>query len=550
VKTFVKAVALITIFAVATRAIGFMFRIFLSRVLGAEMLGVYQIAMAFFMVFLTLISSGLPLAISKQVATKQTKGVIAAGLVISLGASFLVCLLVFLFKNLYGGLFTDQRCIAILIALIPSVIAASVYSVIRAVWWGQKKFFLLGITELIEQILRVIVFVIMLALAFLFTDMAQIAALSYTVACFIGAAVVAVIFLKTKRLTTPPSAPLHKGGEQTANLSLQTVPNEQAIGSPPIWRGGPRSGGVVPQYRPLLRSAAPITGVRLVASITMPVISILIPLRLISAGWSPTAAIAAFGVLVGMTLPLLSIPQTVISSLSTALVPELSSAHKAKNSDSVSKQIQNCLKFTLFINFLLLPVFMSVGEGIGTFLYADRTSGIYLAHFAWAMIPMSMSQITNAILNSLGAETRAMKHYFIGSIALFAAIWFLPPIIGISALVVGMGVCMSIASILNLLLITKLIRKNLSPRADTGSAPTHLSPNFAASVIGQCLLFTVISIPAILAGVFAHGVVQHMFPSFIALGLSGSAAMCVFIVLCHLFKVVNLRTLRAALSSA
>jgi len=523
-KTFIKSVAVITLFAVATRAIGFIFRIFLSRVLGAEMLGVYQIAMAFFMVFLTLVSSGLPLAISKQVATKHARGVITAGLVISLAASCLVCLLVFAFRNLYGGLFTDARCIAILIALIPSIIAASVYSVIRAVWWGEKKFFLLGITELIEQILRVIVFVIMLALAFLFVDTAQIAALSYTVACFIGAAVVVIIFIRTSRLTREPCA-----------FGVKTLKNTQ--------------------YKPLLKSAAPITGVRLVASITMPVISILIPLRLIAAGWSQAAAIAAFGVLVGMTLPLLSIPQTVISSLSTALVPELSSAHKKlKDADSspgqapyhkyrdvVHKQIQNCLKFTLFINFLLLPVFVSLGEGIGTFLYADRTSGIYLAQFAWAMIPMSLSQITNAILNSLGAETRAMKHYFIGSIVLFAAIWFLPPVIGISALVVGLGACMSIASLLNLMLITKLTKSPVATECT--------SCNFAASVISQCFLFTVVSVPAVLAGIFCHGVVQHMFPLFIALGISGIIAMGVFLVLCHLFKIVTIKNLRATLSS-
>ena len=506
-QKFVKAVALITIFAVATRAIGFVFRIFLSRVLGAEMLGVYQIAMAFFMVFLTLVSSGLPLAISKQVATKNTKGVITAGLVISLAASCLVCLLVFFLRNLYGALFTDARCIAILLALIPSVIAASVYSVIRAVWWGEKKFFLLGVTELIEQILRVIVFAIMLAFAFLFIDMGQIAALSYTVACFIGAAVVVVIFMKTRRL-----------GKADIKYTRTS------------------------QYKPLLKSAAPITGVRLVASITMPVISILIPMRLIAAGWSPTAAIAAFGVLVGMTLPLLTIPQTVISSLSTALVPELSSAHKEQNRGIVHKQIQNCLKFTLFINFLLLPVFMSLGEGIGMFLYADRTSGIYLTYFAWVMIPMSLSQITNAILNSLGAETRAMKHYFLGSIALFASVWFLTPEIGISALVTGMGACMGIASLLNLLLITKLTKCH-------GSATPFAKKetNFAVSVLGQCLLFTIISIPAIIAGIFCQGIVKHLFPSFIALGISGIAAMGVFMALCNLFKIVKISSFRTVL---
>ena len=502
-RTFVHAVALITAFAVATRAIGFLFRIFLSRVLGAEMLGVYQISMAFFMVFLTLVATGLPLAISKQVATRNTRGVVTAGLVISLSASALVCLVVLAGSRFFGFLFTDERCIAILIALIPSVIAASVYGVIRAVWWGEKRFFLLGATELLEQVLRVVVFAVMLAVAFLFVDLSQIAALSYTVAFFIATVVVVIIFIKTRRLKTP---------------ALTGHPS---------------------QYKPLIKSAAPITGVRLAASLTMPIISVLVPMRLIAAGWSPTAAVAAFGVLVGMTLPLLTIPQTVISSLSTALVPELSSAHKDKNSASVSKQINNALRFTLFINFLLVPVFMALGEGIGVFLFDDVQSGVFLSLYAWAMIPMSMSQITNAILNSLGAETRAMKNYFIGSLALFAAIWFLPGVIGIGALVVGMGACMIIASILNLFLIRKLIK---TPAL---AGTPFEKGGMIGSLISHFVTLTLITIPAALVGYFTQGIAGSMLPLFFALGISGAITLGTFLVLCHLFKVIDVNTVLA-----
>jgi stage V sporulation protein B len=459
------------------------------------------------MVFLTIVSSGLPLAISKQIATKQSRGVIPAGLILGLTASSLLCLFVLGMRNLFGALFTDTRCTAILITLIPAVIAGSVYSVIRAVWWGEKRFFLLGITELLEQILRIIVFVVMLAFAFFFTDLSHIAALSYTVACALAAVFVAVIYSMTKKIDSSHAA-------QTIQI--------------------PYSKAIRRQFKPLLKSALPIAGVRVAASITMPVISVLVPMRLIAAGWAPSAAVAGFGVLVGMTLPLFTIPQTVISSLATALVPELSSAHKNKKNESITRQIQNSLKFTLFINFLLLPVFIAVGEEIGEFLYSDSTSGIFLSKYAWVMIPMSLSQITNAILNSLGAETRAMKNYFIGSFALFGAIWFLPSVIGIGSLIIGMGSCMGIASILNLLLISKILKQN-AERANS----IHIT-NYATSVIQQCLIFLAVSAPAILSGALLQGIFRHIFPLFISLGLSGAGAMGVFAGLCHAFEIIDI----------
>ena len=484
-KSFASSVALITAFAVATRAIGFFFRIFLSRVLGAEMLGVYQIALSFFMVFLTLVSSGLPLAISKRVATKQSHGVIIAGLVISLTASTVACAIVLAFNGLLGVIFTDARCVSILIVLLPSIFAACFYAVIRAVWWGEKRYFLLGATELMEQILRVIVFVIMLAFAFLFVDMAQIAALSYTVAFALASIIIVVMYFKTRKLD-------------------KTAPK-------------------LSQYKPILKSAAPITGMRLLGSIAMPIIAIIIPMRLIAAGWTPAAAMAAFGIVVGMTMPLLTLPSTLIGSLTTALVPELSPAYAERKMDKVNRQISNAVKFTLFINFLMLPAFIALGEGLGAFLYAEPRAGEYLTTFAWVMIPMSLSQLTNAILNSLGAETRSMRNYVIGAVFLFLIVWFLTPIIGIGALIVGLGTCMGIASTLNLILIAKLTSRKL-----------------LYTTVSQIVSFSLVCVPAALSGFFLYGILIHVIGLFFSLLICGAVAIAVFLGLCHMFGMVKL----------
>ena len=53
-KKVVGAVATVTVFGVFTRLIGFLFKIYLSRVLGAEALGVYQIALSVFFLFSSL----------------------------------------------------------------------------------------------------------------------------------------------------------------------------------------------------------------------------------------------------------------------------------------------------------------------------------------------------------------------------------------------------------------------------------------------------------------------------------------------------------------
>jgi stage V sporulation protein B len=505
-KTFVRAVALVTVFAVTTRAVGFVFRIFLSRVLGAEMLGVYQIAMSFFMVFLTIIASGLPLVISKEVAKaverkseRDIAKVAVAGLVIALVLSALLCAAVFLLREFVGVIFTDRRCLYILLVLMPGVLLSAPYIALRAVWWGEKKFFLLGVTELFEQLARVVAFVIVLGIGFMGLDSAGLAAVSFTIACALSAILVVVIFLRRRRQSLRGGTTLAKRAE-----GKQSSPN---------------------YYRPLIKSAGPITGVRVIASLSLPIISVIIPMRLVAAGWTASQAIAQYGIMVGMTLPLLTIPGTIISALSTALVPELSGLKQSGDIGAVQKRVAGALRFTMFITFLALPACMALGEGIGTFLYDNALSGTYLMQMAWVMIPLSLSQITNAILNSLGAEMKALKHYVLGSVVLFVCIWFLPAVMGVSALALGMGLCMTVASVLNLFMIARI----------TGAS---------TGVLKLVTAFSAICLPATLLGYFLFGVVAHIWPLFISLCLAGGVSIVVVLLLSHMFKVVNFREFR------
>ena len=89
-KSLFKAVALITFFTIITRLLGFVFKIFLSREIGAEALGVYQVAISVFMVLITLVASGIPLIISKLSSNliannnvKKERSMISSALIVS-----------------------------------------------------------------------------------------------------------------------------------------------------------------------------------------------------------------------------------------------------------------------------------------------------------------------------------------------------------------------------------------------------------------------------------------------------------------------------------
>ena len=65
-----KTTAIITILSAIERTLGFLYRVVLSRFIGAEGLGLYQVALSLFAVFLTIGTGGIPVTISRL----KTKG--------------------------------------------------------------------------------------------------------------------------------------------------------------------------------------------------------------------------------------------------------------------------------------------------------------------------------------------------------------------------------------------------------------------------------------------------------------------------------------------
>ena len=426
-KKLLKALLILTSFSVLTRALGFLFRIFLSRLIGAEGLGIYQISFSVYMVLETFIASGLPLIVSKitssiEIEKNKNKehNLVSTALLIGVITSLIVCLIVLLFKNIFGLIFTDKRCLNILITLLPALVFSSVYSILRGNLWGHRKYFLVSLTEFLEQLIRIIICVLFVSFFYSVFDGALAASYSFIISCFISSLLVLFFYFKIGGRFTKPKGFL----------------------------------------KPVVKGALPISLVKVISSLLMPIISIIIPIQLVSIGYSNQQALSVFGIAMGMTFPLLYIPSTLISSLSMTLIPDLSSAASTNNSFEINKKINFSVKFSYFVSFLFVPLFFALGEPIGKFLYNNIQSGLFLSYASWVVIPICLSGITVSCLNALNLEVKGFINYGIGALFLISSILLLTKKIGILSLVWGMGLCLSIASLLNIKMLNKKLNNN------------------------------------------------------------------------------------------
>lgn len=487
-KSIFKSVAIITTFSILTRLLGFLLRIFLSRTIGAEALGIYQVALSIFMVLLTVVSSGLTLIISRMTASlrvsnnkKAISSLVTSSLFIGLAVSILLCLIIFIFKNLFTGLFSDENCINILIILLPSLIFSAVYSVFRGAMWGYDNYFALCISELFEMLIKIILCVLLLNAGMNALAGAVTVAWSFTISCFLSAIFVVILY---------------------------------------FCYGG-RMGKPTKIYKKVLKESTPITAVRVVGSLVQPLIALILPARLVAVGYTVEQAMSIYGIALGMTFPLLFLPTTLIGSLSTALVPDISMAMVQNDSEHIKRRVNSSITFTLFVTFLILPIFIGIGDRAGAFLFGEILSGTLLQYSAWIMVPMGITNITSAILNSCGLEVRSFVNYIIGGIFTFISVFCLTGQMGVLSLPFGMGVSMIVTGILNIVMLKKKLK-------------------IEVKITKQLLVMMIFSVPSIALSSFTASLFSLILPEFFSLAFSSIIGAGVFLLLCIIFNLVSL----------
>ena len=267
---------------------------------------------------------------------------------------------------------------------------------------------------------------------------------------------------------------------------------------------------------------------RIAGSLLQPLIAFIIPSRLVAIGYTSSQALSLYGIAVGMTMPLLYIPTTVIGSLSTALVPDISTAMAQQNQKHIEERINTSIFFALIISCLFVPIFLGMGEQVGVFLYDNIMSGTLLQSASWVLIPMGLTNITSAILNSLGYEQKSFINFIAGAVVMFLALWFLPQLLGVNAFVWGLGLNFTVVSFMNIMLIKRKAKVNI---------------NFVNILLKMALLI----VPTSALTAFSVSLCEYIFPLFVTLILGCVISLASFVLLAWALNIIDIKAFKVIL---
>ena len=414
--------SMVTALSVAERGLGFLYRIVLSRLIGAEGLGLYQVALSLFSLFLTIGTGGIPITVSRMISKSKAEqtpqdehSAVSAGVLLSVLLTIPICLFFIPFGGKLSFLFSDGRGFLVFKILLFGLLFSSLYAVLRGSFWGNKRFLLSSVLEIAEETVMVIVGVLLLQNVTSPIDGAQRAAwaavLSYL---FSFAAATLCFFFSGGKLSSPKK-----------------------------------------QLKPLFNAALPITSVRASASLVSSAVSVLLPAMLMRAGYESGEALTLLGIVSGMVMPVLFIPSTIIGSLALVLVPTLSEDFYGNRHDRLQKNIERGVGFSFLIACSLIPFFFVLGDDVGRIAFANEAAGSMIMRSAPILLPISLTMISTSILNSMGFEKQSFLFYFAGAAALLLSVLVLPAVCGGYAYVIGLGLNFTLISVCNLIFLYK-----------------------------------------------------------------------------------------------
>ncbi len=405
-KVYLHNAMLLTASGFILRMLGMGFRVVLSAYLGGEGMGLYQLILSLYMVFVSLATAGINVAATRLAAQSLARGQGMGATLRGLCATALAFgTAAMLAQTVLAGpasrfLLHDARAEAALRVLAPSLPFMAVAGALRGCFLAARRVTPNVMAQLIEQFVRMGVAVAGLRV------MAQWGA---------GYGCAAVVLGNT----------VSEGG--SCGLMLLFAARTQEFRRQ-------RQEPLHPYtQRELYEIILPVTGSRLLGSGLQAVESSLIPLTLSLYTGSRAVAMTQYGNLKGMALPLLFFPFSVLSALSGLLMPEITRAHTRGNASETRRLIRWMLTLTGAFSLAAGIGFVMAGPQLAQLVYRDAEVGRYVQILGFVAPFMYLESMVDGVLKGLGEQLATFRYSLFDSVFRIAAIALLLPRYGMIA---------------------------------------------------------------------------------------------------------------------
>lgn len=438
---FLKGTLILTVSSIVVKVIGSLNWIILSRVLGGEGIGLYQMGFPIYLMAITLSSAGIPVAISIITAEKLAqKDFLGAKRVFNVSLRLLfVTGLVFASALFFGAHWLidnhwirDSRAYYSIIALAPAVFFVTFLASFRGYLQGWQIMTPTAASEIVEQLMRVVTMIV-------FANMFMPHGLAYAAGgASMGAGVGAfcallVLMWFYGRLKQKLKADLQQQNPLATRESARAIISR------------------------LLRLALPVS----MSSLMLPVVAnldlLIVPQRLEAAGFHISQATEFFGYLTGMAVPLINLATIFTAAMTISLVPAISESRALNDVFGIRAKTRTAFRVALIITCPCFVGMYFLAEKIAALIYNAPGAADAIQTMSVGILLLGLHQISTGILQGLGRTSIPVINMILAAAVKVFLSWTLTaiPTLGIKGAAMATVVDFGLAAVLNMIFIYK-----------------------------------------------------------------------------------------------
>ncbi|MBA4600844.1 stage V sporulation protein B [Thermoactinomyces mirandus] len=428
-----------------TKILGFIYRVALSRIIGDEGMGLFQMAFPILIFTIVITTAGLPVAISKLVSEAQARNqeekirsILMVSIFIVIITSLVITSTVLIAAPWIAKvLLTDERAIYALLCIAPTIPIIAVSSIFRGYFQGRQNMSPYAFSTIVEQSVRI--FTVLMLAQFLLPYGVEFAAAGAMIGMVIGE-FSGMMFLVYSFKKDPMRPKLSRKFYKPKRDSFRQT------------------------LRDLMRLAIPVTASRLVGSFSYAIEPIVVAQSLAMAGFATATATSLYGQLEGMAVPLTFFPSFITYALSVSLVPAISEAAAQNNARLIEHRLQQAIRMSFIVTAPCALLLYLLAEPLSILLYRQDD----VARLIQIMAPFTMIHALQgplaSVLQGLDKAQAPMRNSIIGAVfkTIFILLLASRPELGIDGVALSINCGILIVTTLHFIDIVRLIPFHLN----------------------------------------------------------------------------------------
>ncbi len=426
------------------KVMGAFFRIPLANLIGDKGMGYYQTAYPIYVLFLTLATAGIPIAISKMVSERvavdhhyEAYRVFRVSFVLLFSIGICSSAILFFGAGQIVNAIGNPGAKYAMMAIAPALLFVPMMAAYRGYFQGLQDMKPTATSQVVEQFFRVAAG---LTLAYLLVVKGrEFAAAGASFGATAGSitgliTVVGIYYFKKNSLKADVERTYHVSTEKSSQILAS-----------------------------IFMIAVPVT----IGAAIMPIMNAIdvgiVMRRLQETGWTHEAANGLYGQLTGMAGPLINFPQVLTQAIAMSLVPAVAAAYKQRDMNFLNYNVRLGIRTAIMIGLPCALGLMTLSEPIMLLLYPfQKASAVSAAPclfvMAFGVIFLSTVQTLTGVLQGLGRPMIPVINLFIGAIVKVILTYTLTGVESINVKGAAMGTVAAyiIASSLNIIAVKRI----------------------------------------------------------------------------------------------